>query len=83
MAQRVGQLTDAIPAQLIGFSHAQSAEAFSDDLALLAEGARHHRDFSTARGVVRDGHTIVDGLVIGMGMYEQKATYRRHQNTTV
>ena len=83
MAQRVGQLPDAIPAQLIGFGHSQPAEAVPDDLALLTEGARHHADFSTARGVVRHGHAIVDGLVIGMGVDEQQSTYGGHQNTMV
>ena len=77
--QRGGQFADAVATQLIGVIDTQMLPRLPDDLALLAEGARQHGHLGAERGIARHGHTVVDGLVIGMSVHEQQPRNCRHR----
>ena len=81
--QRLGQLADAIPAELVGGVDRELGVAIADDFALFAEGAGDDVNLGAAGAVVGDGAAGRQRLVVRMGVDEEQTGgfLRGHRQT--
>src|SRR5580693_4134477 len=80
-AQRRGQFSDAVAAELVRVIDGKLRPTVADDLAFFAESAGDDVHLSPACRVVGDGGAIGDAFVIRVGVYEQQPRRLLHGRT--
>ena len=78
--ERLGELADAISAELVGGVDGELGVVLADDFAFFPEGAGDDVDVGAIGDVVGDGAAGRQGLVVGVGVDEEQpgSFGRRH-----